>query len=167
MWQFLRTWLNPPKPVMLSCVLDFTKPTNERWARFEGGDNFDAHFTVRGFVAKGDEILVRMCSGRVGRYCLFSVLRDFSSRSDWKVRGCATGYQGMPRTYTPFRRPIKGLLGPAPRSLQPNPSQPLALSCGFTDPASEFWKILARNEACCARADKLRATGDLRFGSIL
>jgi len=166
MWQF---WKRKPSPIQLvSRQVDFTEPTLTHWANFEHGSNYNAHFAIRGDVAKGDEILVRMQSGRVARYCLYSAIRDFHGVADWKVVGCICGYESprqivLEHDKAPAPK-IKGLLGDGSGSLRSSPSKPPDLPSGFTEPTSEFWKVLARDEACRARADRLRTAGNLRLG---
>jgi hypothetical protein len=164
MWRF---WGQKPSTTVtyLSREIDFTRPTLKQWASYEGGDNFSAQFRIRGNVANGDEILIPMRSGRIGRYCLYSVLRDFSGTADWKVRGCAVGYQKFSETTSPIcqvvKPAIKGLLGDGSRGLQPNSSQLAHVQGSFTEPTSEFWKILVRDEARSARADRMRTASHL------
>jgi hypothetical protein len=155
MWPFSKR--KPSLIQLASRVIDLTEPTEDHWGIFEGGDNFDARFTMHGDVAKGDEILVRMQSGRIARYCAFSCIHNFCGPGEWKVRACICGYEKEPVQ-------IKGLLTAGSTSVRSGPSQPSTLSSGFTEPASGFWKILARDEACRAGADRLRTAGNLRLG---
>lgn len=155
------------KPTVVRLV-NFTRPRPDHWASFEGGDNFDAQFLVRGGVSKGDEIFVLMESGRVGCYQLFSVIRDFTGKADWRVRGCAVGYF---KDGKPVQDEVEAPSLPVPRlasdkawGVRSYASELAPLPVGFTEPTSEFWKIRARNEARSARASQLRATGDLSIG---
>lgn len=166
MWRFLRRFLTPPSTqVYLSRVLDFTRPNPEYWLDFVGGDNFDAHFLIRGDVAQGDDVLVRMQSGRIGRYTLFSVRSTFMAQAHWKARGIFICYQKTIPTLAVLsafpEHQIKGLLGPGLGRIRPDPSKFIDLPLGFTLPSSEFWKILARNEVCCGRTGLLRTTSNL------
>jgi hypothetical protein len=155
MWRLLKGLWGPkpaPHPTKLH---NFTQPTRDRWASFEGGDNFDARFSIRGCaVARGDQIFVRMRSGLVARFSLFSVLRDFTGQADWRVRGCILGYW---KNGTPSKRQTSLVVG----RIQPDPSKLAYLQIGFTKPTSEFWKILARNEACSLGTNRLRAGSHL------
>lgn len=151
-----------PSPIVLRCTIDFTRPTKDHWARYENGGNFDALFSIRGYVAKNDDILVPMQSGRIGRYRLFSVIRDFMGAADWKARGVACGYQEPIPTVRPDTEPrpvvIKGLLGDGTRWVRSDKGELAHLPSGFTKPSSEFWKILTRHEARRGWADRVCAT---------
>lgn len=135
---------------------------------FDGGDNYDARFIIRGYVAKGDEILVRMQSGRLCRYQLFSVLPDFSGKANWKARGIAIEYWHTRETTQHRVEPVlvpKPSLAPAPApSVRPDRGQLATLQSGFTLPTSEFWKVRARNEASSARANSIRPASYLSTG---
>lgn len=166
MWRLLKEWIFPPKPIsLLTRVIDFTQPRKDHWLRYQGGDHFDSHFSIRGHVIRGDEVLIRMQSGRVGCYSLFSVIRDFSGQADWLARGAAVGYADKVEQKPPMaalpRPQITRLLGDGTWRVQPDSSKLAALSSGFTLPTSEFWKVFARNEACGHRANSLRTTGNL------
>jgi hypothetical protein len=164
MFHFLKA-LFRPKPEPWRSLVDFSDPRPNHWANYNGGTNFEAHFTIRGQVALGDEILVGMSSGRVGRYRLYSVRPDFVDGADWKAQGMAIGYWGgMPTTTRP--RPIaepeiKGLLGDGSRWVRSDKGELAHLPSGFTKPTSDFWKILCRDEACHQGTDRMRATSDL------
>lgn len=165
MWPFLRKLLVPVRNSVVTNIIDFREPRLDHWASFEGGDNFDARFSIRGRVAKGDEIIVRMRSGRSCSYQLFSVRPDFTRDADWVVRGCVVGWFQQGRLVPEAKRnagpSAQRLLGSGSGGIQSYPSELAPLSDGFTYPTSEFWKIRARNEACSARANQLRATGNL------
>ena len=164
MWFF--PWRKPKPPVLDNVTVDFTRPTTGHWASFEGGDNFDARFSICGRVAKGDEILVRLCSGSIGRFCLFSVLPNFKGgEATTLARGILVARlrpikRVVPKLCLPAPK-IAGLLGDGTGGLRSHPSELVDLSSGFTEPASSFWKVLARNEARSARASQLRAAGYL------
>jgi hypothetical protein len=162
MFRFLKELLFPPKPLpALRCMIDFTRPTKDHWASFEGGDNFHARFVIKGNVRHGDEILVRMQSRRKGCYRLYSVHRDWSRLGDWRCAGMAVGYWDDPPVPEKVAPKIKGLLSDGTRWVRSDTGELAHLSSGFTKPASEFWKILARNEARRGWTDSMRATGNL------
>lgn len=162
MWRF---WQRKPFESNQYRTVDFSQPSPSKWAKFEGGDNFDACFRINGDVRKGDEILVPMASGRIGRYCLFSVLPDFRSGATWMVRSCAIGYedrQTLVIRHDSVPTPtIKGLLGDGTGRSRPDFSQSLVISSGFTQPTSEFWKILVRDEARRSRSNSMRTANHL------
>jgi len=167
MWS-LRRLFQKPKPLKarpIHFVYDFTKPEKNHWIAFEGGDNYAAKFRITGDVKAYDDVLVRLKSGRIGRYRLFSVLRDFSGASDWTALGMAIGYWSEPQQEASMAaKPdpkIKGLLGDGSGGLRSDPGESSALSSGFTLPSSEFWKVLERNEACHRRAGSMRSGSDL------
>lgn len=169
MWKRLKQWLGrtqqltPPE----FRLIDFTKPTATHWAGFDGGNNYDACFTIK--CARPlhfkDYILVRLQSGRIGRYRVFSALPDFSRVADWKVRAVAVGYWEPDRTmaHNPSRPAPKtqGLLCAPTGGIRPPVSQSPALPRGFTKPTSDFWKVFARDEACHRRTSTVRAGGNL------
>lgn len=166
MWQLLKRLLWPPEPIsLLRRVIDFTTPRKNHWLNFEGGDNFDARFAIRGQVARGDEVLVRMQSGRIGCYSLFSVIRDFTGVADWKARGAAIGYTDrmvLHQRTAPCAKPeVTRLLSDGTWRVQSDSSKLADLQSGFTQPTSEFWKIRARNEARRDWTDSLRPTSHL------
>lgn len=126
---------------------DFTKPTADHWISFEGGDVDNAIFRIRGDVAPGDYLLTRMCSGRIGRYRVYSRVPMLSRRGFWRVKAMAVGYWDAPASETrSLVRPIKGLLGDGTRWIRSNSGELAHLPRGFTKPDSEFWKIYHRNE---------------------
>lgn len=154
--------------LLVSRLIDFTDPFPNHWADFEGGDNFNARFSIRGNVAKGDEIIVRLRSGKHGYYSLYSVLRDFTGVADWKASGCLVDVQD-PHTSiispNPIPAPkIKGLLCSENGRVQPDAGKLAPLQSGFTDSTSDFWKILCRDEARSSRTDRIRSAGYLRLG---
>lgn len=166
MWRWLQQFLTlQPKPTFRSRVLDFTHPDETRWLDFVGGDNLDAHFVIRGYVRKGDDVLARLCSGRIGRYTLFSVRPNFEAPGVWIARGILVSYYNPvaqpPRLAKPTSPQIKGLLGPGTGGIRSDPRQLTHLPLRFTEPSSEFWKILARNEARRGWANSLRSAGNL------
>jgi hypothetical protein len=167
MWRLLKSLLIPPKPIPLgpTRVIDFSTPRRGHWIKFEGGDNFDAQFVVCGSVTKGDDVLVLMQSGRIGRYTLFSVLRDFRGGAEWRVRGVAIGYWPLDllrqKSVPSTPRAIKGLLGDGSRRVQPNLGQSSPLPDGFTKSSSEFWAVLGCNETHCAGANSCRTTSNM------
>jgi len=161
-WQKLKAFLLPPETLTIYRLLDFTKPALNHWIRFDGGDNNNAMFTARGEVHFGDYILVRCRSGRVGRYRCFSVRPDFTGEADYKIQAVAIGYWSAPTAYPP--KPIKGLLGDGTRWVRSDKGELAHLPSGFTKPASEFWKILARNEACNRHSSRIDSTGNMHVG---
>lgn len=125
-------------------------------------------FTVCGEVRYGDYILVRLRSGRVGRYRVFSVHPDFSGKGHAKILAAAIGYWQEPTRVAPKPvKPIKGLLGDGTRWVRSDTGELAHLPSGFTKSASEFWKILARNEACYRHTSRIDAAGDMRTGPEL
>lgn len=158
---FWKLFRRKTAPQILWRVIDFTHPIVEHWAQFDGGGVYDAMFTIRGQVHRGDQILVRLKSGRIGRFSLFSCQRDFFGLGDYRVRGCIVGYHDRPRAAETGPTTIKGLLTDGGRSLRPGLGESPNISSGFTKPASEFWKILARNEAGHARASSIRTASHL------
>lgn len=165
MLKLLKAWSWPPRPPVLRRTLDFTRPRDDHWASYDGGDNYDAYFTIRGAVAHGDTIVVAMQSGRAGCYKLFSVRPDFMGEGDWKAQGIRTGYWSevplVPKLDTTSHPKIKGLLGDGTRWIRSNSGELAHLPSGFTKPASDFWKVLCRDEARRGWADSIRATGNL------
>lgn len=166
MWRKLLWWRQrKSNPLPVHCTISFINPSKERWAGFDGGDNNDARFTVRGNVKIDDEILIRMQSGRIGRYRLFSVLRDWMGVGDWKVKAVAVGYQTTPRVIEGVEQnpapKIKGLLGDGTRWVRSSSGELAHLPSGFTKPSSEFWEILCRDEACHRRAGSMRSASNL------
>src|SRR5271168_726060 len=164
MFRFLKELLwPPPKPPVLRRVIDFTHPREDHWASFDGGNNFDARFTIRGNVAFGDQILVAMQSGRIGCYRLFSVRSDFTGKANWKAQGMAVAYwteaESIQRVVKPALPKVKGLLGNGSGWIRSDSGQLAHLPSGFTKPASEFWKVLCRDEACNRRSNSMRANG--------
>jgi hypothetical protein len=148
-----------PKPFR---SIDFTRTTKEHWAGYDNGDAYDTQFTIRGAkIAFGDYMLVRMQSGRIARYRVFSVRRDYTGRADWVVRATAIGYVPMVEQAMPPVSKIKGLLGDGSGGIRSNASQPAHLPNGFTKPTSEFWKILVRDEVSRDRTNSMRTTGNL------
>lgn len=167
MWWRLKHLWKPAEPIRIICKqIDFTEPTSNHWASYDYGDNYDARFTIRGAVQRGDEILVVLRSGNIGRYRLFSVLPDFTGIGDSKVRATGIGYYkkapvrsvSIPLLPAPK---IKALLtdgSGGPRSCN---GQLFDLQSGSLVPTSDQWKILVRNEACRARTSEMRATSNL------
>lgn len=162
MWRFLRR-LFPPSPTAPTIyrVVDFTKPIEGHWAAYEGGDNFDARFIVCGKVCRNDEILIRLKSGRIGRYHLFSVLPDFSGVANWRVRACILGYYGEATSPRSKVVKIKGLLADGSRWLQPHTSEPIALPSSSLESTSEQGDLLTWDEAYGEWADSLRSGNNL------
>lgn len=158
MWKLLKALWSPQRPMRLRCTIDFTKPRSDHWVSFDGGTNFDAHFTIRGQVTLGDQILVRMQSGRIGCYRLFSVRPDFMGLANWKAQGIGVNYRDDLWPPTPK---IKGLLTDGTRWVRSSSGELAHLPSGFTKPASEFWSILVRDEARRGRSNSMRTTGNL------
>ena len=179
MWKKLKLLKNlltlRPTSLISIKTIDFTRPSREYWDSFDYGENYDARFTIktRGYICVGDEILIRLRSGRIGRYALFSVQRDFTGQADYKVHAMAIGYESTPIrvkainvTSRPVVRPIlalpapkiKALLGEGSRGIRSSDSRLPDISDGTIIPASELWKVHARNEACGSRTNPLRAT---------
>jgi hypothetical protein len=157
----IRPW--KPRPYR---SINFIRTLKNHWAKFDGGDNYDARFIVRGEkVAYGDTLLVRMQSGRIGRYRVFSVQHDYTGRADWQVHATGLGYMWeAPPVPQPLLLPapkIAGLLTDGSRWVRSNTGELAHLPRGFTKPASEFWKIFTRDEANCNRPDSMRTTSNL------
>lgn len=122
-------------------------------------------FTVRGDVRTGDYILVRLRSGRIGRYRVFSCIWNFAHPGTCQIRAVAIGYWTPPACSVKLpNRPIKGLLGDGTRWVRSDKGELAHLPRGFTKPASEFWKILARHEACNRHTSRIDATGNMHIG---
>lgn len=168
-WKMLKQLLWPQhklEPIVLWRIHDFTKPSSIHWAGFDMGDNYGAHFTLRtnGVVKVGDEILVTMRSGRVGRYRIFSGRRDFTGRADYRVEATAIGYADSPVQRLPMEpRPVSlptpkvtALLGDGTWSTRSDNGKLSDLSGGTPIGASELWKVHARNEAGSRRSNPLR-----------
>lgn len=169
MWRFLLTRLGlrgkSHQTFPIYRLIDFTRPSKEHWAKFEGGDNYDAMFLVRGCIQRRDEILVRLRSGRVGRYQVFSCVPDFSGIGDCRIRCIAMGYWDVEKPMA-IRLPkvptqIKGLLGDGTRWLRSSSSEPSDISFGLADKTGEFWKVQCRAEACSRRTSSVCAGGNL------
>jgi hypothetical protein len=161
MWRLLRWLLRPTEPPrIIYRQVDFTQYNKTKWASYDYGDNYDTRFTIRGFVQRGDEILIVLRSGRIGRYRLFSVTPDFTGIGDYKVRATAIGYYrkapvrvlSIPLLPAPK---IKALLTDGSRGIRSSNSQLSDLQGGSLITASEQWKILVRNEASRARASEM------------
>lgn len=163
MWRFLQSLFQRKSAPVITYhrTIDYTKPHRNHWLDYRGGDPYGASFDVRGPVARGNDVLVRMRSGRIGRFTVYSVRKDFTGMADWKATGAFICYEPAPATE---HRPIKGLLGDGTGSVRSDKSKPALLSSGFTEPSSEFWEVLCRDEARHSWADPVRATGRLRFG---
>src|SRR5258707_1287136 len=72
--------------------IDFTVSTPGQYCRFEYGDNQMAHFKGAGkFVRHGDIVCVKMSSGKIGRYELYSLIQ--TSREGWDAIGKLVGYK--------------------------------------------------------------------------
>lgn len=153
---------------LLPRELDFVEPTPEKWAEFVGGDNLAARFRVKGNVKLGDDILVQLESGRIGRYHIYSCRPEFHQPWFFNVLAAGICYK---ETYEPVvAKPDTGdtLWDPAyPKfvdcgtgGLQPSDGRVPDLSSGFTRGSSEFWKVLARDEAVSHRAN---SSGKTRF----
>lgn len=147
-WKALKESLGrgtPPTPVVSRRIVDFTRSTKDHWIKFEGGDNYNAMFNIRGACKMGDDILVCMSSGRIGRYRIFSLLPDFTGVGDYRARAVGVCYWPKasvdPRpSATPVVK-IKGLLGDGTRWVRSDKGELAHLPSGFTKPASEFWKV--------------------------
>lgn len=154
MWRFLwKLTRKKPQPKVFRSI-NFVEATKDHRAVFVGGNCYDARFDIRGQIAYGDEILVRMRSGRIGRYRVFSVQKDFSGNSDWLVRATGVGYQETSKQ-------IPQLPCHNARWVRSDTGELAHLPSGFTKPASEFWKILVRDQASRDRTNSMRTTGNL------
>jgi hypothetical protein len=156
----LLRWFWKPKPQPLHCMIDFTKSRKDHWAGFDGGDNHDAMFSIVGHVQIGDELLIRMQSGRIGRYRVFSRFFDPTGVVDWHIRATAIGYLSEERCLAPMVK-VQGLLGDGSGRLRSDSSQSTPLSSGFIEPSGDFWKVLCRDEARRGWTDSMRTTGDM------
>jgi hypothetical protein len=163
-------WVPRTEPIVIRKTLDFINPSVWHWAGFDYGDNYEAHFTIRGMVARGDYILVRLRSGRIGRYQLYSVLPDFTGTADYKAIGAAVGYHSyeVSNSLNGIKKPALLLLAKnptpfdnIPRGPRPYSGELSNLSSGAIVPASDVWKLQVRNEARGTWAGSMRAASDL------
>lgn len=157
MWKRLKALFLPTPPDWLCRSVDFTRPTKEHWAKFQGGENYDARFLVRGQVAVGDEIRIKMRSGRIGCFRIRSRRLDFMGSGDYIVQAIALGYASD----SPPQLELKGLPVKGPRWVRSDSGELAHLPSGFTKPASEFWKILARDASSGTGTDSVCAKRDL------
>lgn len=141
---------------------------------YDYGGARNAHFTGQSSSVPvvGDMFLIRMHSGKAGEYRVFWV-RPYASNNLWAARCWFVGYRknyviqarsslvvdgirpsvvakesapSEKQTTIVMANPPK-LTYPMPGGVQPGRSGVVDLSDGFTLPTSEFWKILARDEA--------------------
>lgn len=163
---YQRLWGTTTETTLSPCELDFVEPTPERWAEFIGGDNLAARFQIKGNVKLGDDILVRLESGRIGRYHVYSCRPDFCQPSLSNVLAAGICYK---ETYEPVvvEPDVSNTLwDPAypkfvdcgVRGLQPSNGGVPDLSSGFTRGSSKFWEVLTRNEAVGRRTSASRKT---------
>lgn len=122
-------------------------------------------FDICGNVCSGDFILVRMASGRIGRYRLYSVLSRFDGTGIHRTLAVAVGYYA-PVVKTP-PRPIKGLLGDGSRWVRSDRGELAHLPRGFTKPTSEFWAILERGKTNSTGTSRIDAEGNMHVGQNL
>lgn len=152
-------WPRSTVPVVLWRIHDFTYPDKNHWAGFDLGDTYVSYFTLRtnGVVKVGDEILVNMRSGRVGRYHIYSVRRDFTGGADYKVTAAAYGY--VPKTVEvamPAPRKTPLLLTDGSGGSKPYSGELSDIPSSIALPTSEFWKVHARDEANHRRPNPMR-----------
>lgn len=80
--------------------LDFTKQSSSHCCYFVQGDNLAAHFLGRSqLVRPGDTVLVKMESGKIGRYELYSVIR-VSIGGKYRAIGKLLGYKTLAQEAT-------------------------------------------------------------------
>lgn len=165
MFERLRNLLWPKPPVKLRQIIDFRYPRIGHWARFDGGDNFDARFTVRGKIALHDDIIVRMQSGRSGRYRVFSRQCLSASLDKWRIGTIAIGYWEdictKPKPVTTPATSIKGLLGDGPGWVRSDKGELAHIPSSLAKSSGDFWKILCRDEACHQRTGSRSAASNL------
>lgn len=155
---FLRRFSKPTPKTTLSpsSIHDFTQQTPAHWAGFDGGDNFAARFTIKAPVKTGDDILVKLRSGRIGKYHLYSVRSTFDEHGGiFKCLGCAIQYKekhDLALAETKIAAPTnKAVRGPRPSN-----DGVSDVSSGVVVRPCEYWKVLARIEATNRGSDSMR-----------
>lgn len=166
MWKMLNRFLHPkPRPTYHRAV-SFLIPSKGHWAEVLNGDNLDMVFRIRGLLAKGDDILVRMESDRVGRYQVFNLHPDPLGVGDYIVHAFFIGYEN--RAYCGQKAPsptpvVKGLLGDGSRGVQSDESEFPLVQIVPAATSGKLWEILARQDARNARQHSLRAASNFGF----